>query len=185
MSQFIQAILNTPPAIWIAIAAFAVSTAAFVLSYRRHSFDTRLAGAKKLTELRSVAFEAQRMCDEFLRALEKLKKIFLESRVSAEEDLAAYREIPRALCKADVSMAADKIGLDLQGCIVQLDKVLQSAKASRDNAIGARQLAGKLLKVLDFPPTQETAIRLERITGHSRLRGLFSIIVASTTNARG
>jgi len=67
----IKFFLELQPSTWIAIASLSVSIAALIISNRRYSFDTRLIGVKKLTEIRSLFFDYVRNIHEFQHNLDK------------------------------------------------------------------------------------------------------------------
>jgi hypothetical protein len=95
MNHFIQALTDTAPATWIALGALAVSMAALIVSARRFSFDTRLAGAKKATELRSVLLDMRRTAEQTKNMVENLAK----SSPSVEELLAALAKTLSRFCE--------------------------------------------------------------------------------------
>jgi hypothetical protein len=76
----------------IAIFSLIVSIFALIISYRRQSFDLRLAGEKKKTEIRNLFFESQRETYKFLNAINKWENFCRECQFYSDKDFVYYRK---------------------------------------------------------------------------------------------
>lgn len=92
MNSFVETLVKIEPAIWIAIVSLLVSIAALIISNRRLSFDMRLVGAKKATELRSLFLEYRRKTGEFLEVVDAWEKVCRECELYPEHSFTHYRK---------------------------------------------------------------------------------------------
>jgi hypothetical protein len=92
MKYLAEIFVKIQPATWIAIASLFVSIAALILSNRRRSFDMKLMGAKKATELRTLFLEYKRKTSEFLEAVNAWEKVCAGCELYPEHAFPRYRE---------------------------------------------------------------------------------------------
>ena len=92
MNEVSKMLFDVPVAIWIAIASLVVSIAALVISNRRRSFEQRLLGEKKATELRSLYLQYLKNIAEFRRSIEPYEKMCLDCEQYPENHFKDYKE---------------------------------------------------------------------------------------------
>ena len=92
MNYLVDALVKIQPTTWIAIASLFISIAALIISNRRQSFDMKLIGAKKATEIRMIYLEYLREINKFRRAMDALDKICRECELCPENNFTYYRE---------------------------------------------------------------------------------------------
>jgi hypothetical protein len=92
MEYLIDGLARMQPVTWIAISSLVVSIIALVTTNRRHSFDMKITGEKKATEIRGLFLEHKRKTSEFLEAVDEWEKVCVECEFYPEHAFAHYRE---------------------------------------------------------------------------------------------
>jgi len=111
---------------WISLASLLISFLAVWITYRKLSFDNRLVGAKKATEIRAMFLDFKRRIEEYLLQVSKWENICRECTLYPEENFKFYRQC----CES------------------------------------YKEFADKILKNLETPITEKTAILLEPLTAY-------------------
>jgi uncharacterized coiled-coil DUF342 family protein len=105
MNYLVDVLVRIQPTNWIAIISLFISIAALIISNRRQSFDMKLVGAKKATEIRMIYLEYLRKIQKFRGAVEALEKICRECGLCPENSFTYYRESADSFQKlADMSL---------------------------------------------------------------------------------
>jgi hypothetical protein len=92
MSEFITVIKTIPASTWIALASLVVSFCAVWITHRKSSFDNKLVGEKKATEIRSIFFGFKRRVEEYLLQVNKWEVVCRKCPLYPEESFKFYRQ---------------------------------------------------------------------------------------------
>jgi hypothetical protein len=132
-----------------------LSIAAFIISKRRFSFDTRLIGAKKTTEIRILFLDYKRKIEDFLRSVDAWEKVCRACEFYSEQSFTFYRQSAESFRKfADECLQALKSPVTQETAIIlepitaygddlckRLASVTEMCRKSTENCRGKKREA--------------------------------------------
>ena len=77
---------------WIAIGSLAVSIGALIVAGRRQTFDRRLLGAQKITEIKTILFDYRRIIADFRKAVDEWEQKCKTCEMYPEDNFKSYRK---------------------------------------------------------------------------------------------